>query len=238
MITVGQTPISLRQLSAAAFAGERPQNLGADVYSPVPIEGQFTYADIADHTKTALAQGGLFDFGDSQAVRILEIRALAALGNISIIVTDREDLQTMTLTVGGSTPTIDLVALGVSPGDSITVYVDAAGTTEIFKVKRVIDATHLVTEEIHPGYALVAPDVFTIAAPGGVARYTHTMATTNTLDIDPITTHDVPLGTPATSFLGFTLPLIVTPSQVLMVSTVSAAATGWIDVYAVKADFY
>jgi len=238
MYIAGQTPAALRQRSTKAFDGTRPQNAGAVVYEPFAIEKQLTYVNPDNHAAYALDQGGLYDFGDEQTVRVLEVRALAALGNISIIVTDREDLQTMSLTVGGSTPAIDLVTAGVEPGDKVTVTVDAAGTEEVFTVKEVVDATTMVLEEIHPSYALVAPDAFSIVGPKNVVRYSHTLAGADTLDIDPVTTHDVPLGTPAASHLEFTAPVIVTPSQVLKVTTAGSNALGWVDVYVVKGDWF
>jgi hypothetical protein len=86
---------------------------------------------------------------------------------------------------------------------------------------------------------LVATDVFTIkSADGLTTRYAHTLAGSDTLDLDVATTHDTPIGTPATSRLTFTDPPVVTSNQVLKVSTAAANAAGWVDVYAVKGDIY
>ena len=99
-------------------------------------------------------------------------------------------------------------------------------------------STALTTEEIISPQALVVGDIFTITdAKGTTTRYTHTLAGVDTLDITLGTTYDVPVGTPITSRLIFIAPLIVLPSQVLKVSTVSSNAAGWIDVYVVKAEY-
>lgn len=233
MYEAGPTPTALRQLCAVAYAGMRPQDASAIVYEPFAVEKILTYVDPNDHANSALAAAGMYDFGN-QAVRVLEIRALAALGNISAVITDRKDVQTMDLTVGGTTPAIDLSALGVVPGDKVIVVVDAAGTSEEYTVKEVVSATRLITEEIATTYALIAPDTFTISR-GTTILYTHTLGGVDTLDIDPITTHNVSVGTPAANRLYFsTWPLVVLPSQVLLVSTAVGNAAGWLDVYVVK----
>jgi hypothetical protein len=51
-------------------------------------------------------------------------------------------------------------------------------------------------------------------------------------------THPVAVGTPAAAQLIFHPALVILPSQVLKVSTAAANAAGWIDVYAVKGDWY
>ena len=145
---------------------------------------------------------------------------------ISVILTDRKDLQTWDLTVGGSTPAIDLGALGVTPGDTVTVYVDAAGTTETYTVAEVASATRLILNEVTNTFNLVTPDVFTITDKSGNVLYTHTLAGSDTLDLDTITVHDVPIGTPAVSRRDFTDSLEVLPSQVLKVSTAAGNALG------------
>ncbi len=237
MYIVGQTPAALRQISAAAFAGITPQNATPVVFTPYVIDHLLTYTNPNDRQEDALAQGGLFDFGDAQAARVLEIRALTALGNISAIVADRQDQKTVTLTIGGAAPAINLVALGVVAGDIVTVI--SSGVTETYTVVQVDSALILQTEEIVSDRALVATDIFTITdAKGTTVRYTHTFAGVETLDINVATTHDTPVGTPIASRLIFIAPLTVAPHQVLKVSTVGASALGWVDVYAVKADFY
>ncbi len=236
MFTPGQTPAALRQRSGAAFAGEKPLNATAVVFEPFAVAKILTYVNPADQTESALTQAGLYDFGDAAAVRILEVRALTAMGNISAIVTDRRDVQTMDLAVGGATPAINLAALGVDAGCTIEI-VSPAGT-ENYIVAQVNSATQLETEENISARALVAADSFTITSRRGVVLYTHTLAGVDTLDVDFITVHDTPVGTPATSLLQFAAPLIVLPHQVLKVSTAGAHATGRVDVYAVKADFY
>lgn len=236
MYIVGQTPVALRQNCGVALAGLKPQDSTSVpiVYEPFYMEPLLTYVDPDDHTLSALAQGGLYDFG-AQVVRVLGIYALAAMGNISTILADRIDVRTAGLVVGGATPAIDLVALGVVAGDKIIVT--SGSITETYTVSAVNSATQVETVELITDRDLVAADVFTITS-GGATLYTHTLAGVDTLDIDILTTHDVPIGTPAASRLVFDGALIVLPHQVLKVSTVSGSALGWLDVYAVKGDFY
>lgn len=236
-IQAGQTPIALRQRSAAAFSGENPEKYGIPsiIFEPFYVIDIATYVDPDVQTDSALSQGGLYDFGE-QHVRVLSIHALTASGNISVIVTDRQDIQTMDLTVGGSTPAIDLGALGVVPGDIVSV---GYPMTETYTVTAVNTATQLETAEIVTSKNLVVGDVFSItSANGSTIRYTHTLAGVDTLDAEVITIHDVPVGTPTASRLVFDTPLIVLASQVLKVTTASAQATGWLDVYVVKGDWF
>lgn len=234
MYTAGKSPTSLRQISTAAFSGKVPQSSGGVVFEPFAINGIMTYANPDDHAEVALAQGGLFDFSSAQTVRINEIRAAAALGNISVIVGDRLDLQTMGLTVGGATPAIDLVALGVVRGDKVVI---SAVGTETYTVVQVNSAAELQTEEFIIDRALVAGDSFSITNyDGTVVRYSHTLVGTDTLDAEASTLHDVPVGTPAPSRVGFANNhLTILSSQVIRVTTASADPGGWLDIYVVKA---
>lgn len=238
MYIAGLTPTPIRQKSTAAFAGVTPQNDTPTVFEPYVVDGVVTYVDPNDHADDALAQGGLYDFG-STPTKIYEIRSLTACGNISVVIGDKADQKTVTLTVGGSTPAIDLTALGVVAGDVITVTVTGSSLTETYTVESVVSATVVKTVEMVTDRDLVATDVFAItSADGGTSRYSHTLAGADTLDLDVATTHDTPIGTPATSRLTFENPPVVTPNQVLKVSTVSSNAAGWLDVYAVKGDIY
>jgi len=238
MYIAGLTPAPIRQISAAAFAGVTPQNTDPTIFEPFAVRGIMTYVDPTDHADSALAQGGLYDFG-STPTKILEVRSLTAGGNISIVVADKSDQKTVSLTVGGSTPAIDLGALGVVAGDIITVISAGTSVTETYIVDAVGSATSVKTLEMVTDRDLVAGDTFTITSyDGGTTRYTHLLVSSNTLDLDVATTHDIPIGTPAASRLTFEVPPVITPQQVLKVSTVAAQAKGWIDVYAVKGDVY
>lgn len=239
MYIAGLIPTPLRQKSAVAFAGLKPQDATPTVFEPFIADGVITYVDPNDHTTSALVQGGMYDFGRTPT-KILEIRALTALGNISAIITDKEDLRTVDFTVGGATPAIDFAALGVAQGDVITVTSGAATPlTEVYTVDKVVSATVLKTVELVTDRDLIALDAITITSKGGsVSRYTHTLVSADTLDLDTATTHNTPIGTPATSRLVFDVPPVLTPAQVLLVSTVSNNAAGWLDVYAVKGDVY
>lgn len=228
----GSIPVILRQISANQFTGVRPQNTIAVIFEPRVINKLFTYVNPNDITKTALAQGGLFDFGDDQNVRILEIRALSSLGNISVIVGDRIDSKTMTLTIGGGTPVINLVTLGVVAGDIVTVV--SATVTEVYTVAQVNSTLVLETNELITPRALVAADSFSITNAGGLVKYAHTLAGGNTLNVTPSTTHNTAIGTPTASRLIFTEPLIIAPTQVLKIITAAGSAAGWLDVYTVK----
>lgn len=233
MYAAGFTPMALRQQSDVAFAGVRPEDSNAVLFEPFAVDGVMLYVDPNDKTQDDLAQGGLYDLGE-QPLRILEIRGLTALGDISAEVGDRKDLSSMKLTVGGGTPAIDLVTAGVIAGDIVTVYDDSAGITETYTVVEVVEATKMQVDRVISPRALIAPDVFEIKGRDGTVRYTHTLAGPDTLDIDPRSAHTVPVGTPATSRLVFTPPVVVLPSQVLLVSTAAGSTGGWIDVYVVK----
>jgi len=237
MFIAGFEVAALRQKSAVAFSGEIPKDSAGILYEPFVIDQLLTYVDSDDHTKSALAAGGLYDLGNEQALKVLEIRALTALGNISAIVGDRADAQSMKLTVGGGTPAINLTTLGVVAGDIVTVISGGGPLTETYTVVKVLSTTEMQVDGLVATRSLAAPDVFSIVGRDGTVRYTHTMAATNTLDIDPLTTHDTPVGTPAASILQFVPPLIVLPTQVLKVSTAGSHADGWLDIYVVKAVF-
>lgn len=238
MYIAGLIPAPVRQVSAVAFAGLKPQDATPTVFESFAVDGVITYVDPNDHAVSALTQGGMYDFG-ATPTKILEIRALTALGNISAIIADKSDLKTVDFTVGGATPAIDFGALGVVAGDKITVTSGAATPlTEVYTVASVVSATVVKTTEMVTDRDLIALDVITIASAGGTSKYTHTLAGANTLDLDVATTHNTPIGTPATSRLVFEVPPVLTPAQVLLVSTVSASALGWVDVYAVKGDVY
>ncbi len=144
MIQLGDTPVAIRQATTVAFAGLNPENAGGVTFEPFvdPDTGVVQYVNPTDHTEKALAQGGLYDFVN-QTVRVKEIRALTACGNISVIVGDRGDVL-----------------------------------------------------------------------------------------------HDVTVATPAPSRIVFNPPLIVAASQILKVSTVSGSANGFVDVYAVKGQWF
>ncbi len=238
MYIAGIFSIPIRQESDVAFAGLKPQDANPTVFEPFAVDGVITFVDPNDHSAAALAQGGMYDFGDTPT-KILEIRALTALGDISVIVADKADLKTVDFTVGGATPAIDFVALGVLPGDKITITSGAATPlTEVYTVDTVVSATVLKTVEMVADRDLIALDVITITSAGGNSKYTHTMVTADTLDLDAATTHNTPIETPATSRLAFTIAPVISPSQVLLVSTAAANALGWIDVYAVKGDVH
>ena len=237
MYIVGQTPTPLRQESTVAFAGLKPQDATPIPFEPFAVGGTIVYVNPNDHTAAALAQGGLYDFGSISA-RVLEIRALTALGDISAAVIDKADLKTVDFTVGGSTPAIDFAALGVARGDIITITSGAATPlTEVYTVDEVVSATVLKTNEMVSDRDLIATDVITITS-GGTSKYAHTLVSTDTLDLDVVIVHTTPVGTPATSRLVFSDVLIIAPSQVLAVTTAGNHATGWLDVYAVKGDVY
>jgi len=238
MYIAGLTPTPIRQTSAAAFSGVTPQNSDPVTFEPFVVNGIVTYVNPSDHTEAALVQGGLYDFG-STPTKIYEIRALTANGNISAVISDKADQKTVGFTVGGATPAIDFSALGVVAGDIITVTTTGSSLTETYTVDSVVSATVLRTVEMVTDRDLVATDVFTITNfDGNTSKYAHTLAGVDTLDLDVATTHDTPIGTPATSRLTFEAHPVVTPNQVLKVSTVSASALGWLDVYAVKGDIY
>jgi len=233
---VGKTPAGLRQKSASAFGGFIPKNAAGVIFEPFVSNGMLTYVNPNNQVETALAQGGLFYFGSEQTVKVHEIRALAALGNISAVVGDLQDIKSAKFTVGGATPAIDLTALAVIPKDKVIVTSPAG--VETYTVKTVISATELELEEIVTDRALAVGDVFTITSADGVTtRYTHTLAGVDTLDVDTSTIHDVPVGTPAASRIVFFPPVILLPTQVLKVSTAAANAAGWLDIYVVKGDW-
>lgn len=135
----GSTPAALRQRCAVAFAGLNPQNALGVTFEPVNINKLLTYVNPNDPTEFALAQGGKFDFGNDQVVRILEIRALTALGNISVVIGDRGD-TTHDISVG--TPTASRLVfvepLIVVPTQIIkvsTVAGNANGWLDVYIVK-------------------------------------------------------------------------------------------------------
>jgi len=235
MFIAGLTPAALRQqVVTTPFGGALPKDSDGVLYEPFPVSGHLLYVAPSDHSKETLVAGGLFDFGSEQAVRVAEVRALAALGNISAIVADRDDVMSMDLAVGGATPAIDLVAANVEAGDIVTV--DIGGTIiETYAVEAVLSTTEMRVSSLVAERSLVAGDSFSIVGRNGTTRYTHALTGTDTLDITVLTTHDVPVGTPAASRLVFLPSVVVLPSQVIKISTVSGHADGWVDLYVVKA---
>ena len=92
-IQAGDTAMAWRQSCASQFTGVNPQNA-----EPVTFKarvdadtGIIEYANPSDPAETALAQGGLFDFGREQTVRILGYRAHSGLGDITVTIGDRDN---------------------------------------------------------------------------------------------------------------------------------------------------
>lgn len=237
MFIAGQTPTILRQECPNQYMGVAPVNAVNVLFEPRSADGLMLYVNPEDHTEHALNAGGLFDFSTEQTVRILEIRGLTALGNLTPVVQDRRDWKTMILTVGGATPAIDLGALGVIAGDRITVT-SPGPLVENYTVEQVIDAVTALVSTPIADRSLAAGDVFEITSrDGSVVKYTHTLAGVDTLDVNRSTVHDSAVATPAASRIVFDAPLIVTPGQLLSIGSAAADADGWIDVYVVKAHF-
>jgi len=237
MYIAGVIPAALRQISAAAFTGAPPKTASFVDCEPFAVDGQMLFTDPNDHTDFALSQGGLFYFFGDQTARILEIRALTALGNISAIVGDLADLYSSGYVSGGGLAAMDFVTAAVVPTDILTI--DIGGSVSTYTIAERLSATQLRVNELGAPYAMAVGDILTIKDITGVTtRFTITLAGTETITVTPSTTHDTPIGTPAASRLVFPEYLTVQPTQVLKVSTVSANALGWLDVYAVKGSWF
>jgi len=237
MYIAGAIPASLRQISANAFTGAPPKTVSLVDCEPFAVDGVLTFVDPDDHTDFALLQGGLFYFFGDQTARIMEIRALTALGNISAVVGDIADQYSATYTAGGGLAALDFVTAAVVPTDVLTITIGASTAT--YNIAERLSATQLRVDELGAPYSMAVGNTLTIKDITGVTtRLTVTLAGAETIDVVQYTTHDTPVGTPATSRLVLTEPMVIQPHQCLKVSTASANALGWVDVYAVKGSWF
>lgn len=141
MIKAGQTPLALRQSSAAAFAGVAPQNAEGDAFDTFADKDTkvINYANPENQSETALAQGGLYDFGNDQEVLVKEIRAHSGNGDITVTVGDRgdtaHDVVIGTADAGRRTFSDDLLVLPSQVLKVTTASGVAAGFIDVYIVK-------------------------------------------------------------------------------------------------------
>lgn len=138
--TAGDTAAAVRQQCATKFAGVKPVAGGNDANVHVYGDtGIIQYSDPDNRADVALSQGGLFDFGRDQTVRILGVRAHPSLGDITVTIGDRDNANHDVIV---ETPATEIVwfntPIPVLPSQVVkisSVGFDAAGFVDLYVVK-------------------------------------------------------------------------------------------------------
>jgi len=139
-ISVGELPVAARQVTSATLKGVSPVGPASKPYLPDKfVGGRYDYVDPDDHTLNDLSDGGKFDFGMDDPIRIKEIRCIGAAATVTIedkVGTYSSAVAVVTAGTIYSAPEDGLIVL---PSQYIKVTM-GAGSVDIYVVKA--DARH------------------------------------------------------------------------------------------------
>ena len=134
-MSFGGVPVAVRQKCSAAMTGVDPKDAASKDYAPDRfVGGRYDYVDPDDHSLDTLATGGKFEFGNDDALRIIEIRCI---GN-DATVTIEDTVGTYSSAVGTVTAgTIAQYGHGIVllPSQYLKVTTTGGASVDIYVVK-------------------------------------------------------------------------------------------------------